>query len=756
MRLHFCSRHVLLLVALLVGPTATRAQSPAKSSPRDNPAGSSIANRQSSIVIPQPLHPCGLIREDASKIPWMIQDKPAPAAAHVARALGSGDISSQMPPVGNQGSQGSCTAWAIAYYQKTHYEWVEHHWNDSTTNHEFSPAFVYNQINGGVDSGSDFSVAMALIADQGCASMADCPYNQNDCTSWPSESAYARAIPNRGGAAHFFWMQDSTGIDEAKARIDSGLTTVIGIGVWSNFDNIQNYNYTYCVADTYGGDRGGHAVTIVGYDDNKSTHDGMGAFKMVNSWGTGWGQSGYWWMSYVAATNATLTSQQGYYLDDLVGYSPTLLARVRITHSARDKVGIRLGVGSTAYPSWAKDFRTWRHPLVNQPFPNHNIVFDMSDGAPYLQDGEADSVFVRCIDDVSDGKTGTIHYFTANQLMWPANAVSPDTPVSIPDYNVAVYAPAKFIRPHDVGVAAIPVPTGTFDSGATASPQAKVKNYGTNTESFTVKFRIGAYSDTQRVTSLAAGDSATLTFASWTATARGTNTTRCSTALSDDNSGNDVSQGWVIVRVLDAGCTQILSPLDTVDSGATFTPRAVIKNFGSAIETLSTRLTIGTGYADTVSVTVGSGKTDTVAFPNWTAHALGTFAVTCSTMLANDVYPGNNVSRESIVVRPTTGVAEPTGLPKVLSLERPLPDPMRGQATIQFNIPHVAQASVTIRSATGALVRVLTSPQPLVPGTYSVTWNGRDDSGRRVAKGVYFWRLETGSTTLTRKAIKID
>jgi hypothetical protein len=62
----------------------------------------------------------------------------------------------------------------------------------------------------------------------------------------------------------------------------------------------------------------------------------------------------------------------------------------------------------------------------------------------------------------------------------------------------------------------------------------------------------------------------------------------------------------------------------------------------------------------------------------------------------------------------------------------------------------------TDRVATGSLVRVLVGPQSLAPSTYSLTWDGRDDAGRRVAPGVYFWRLVSENSTLTRKAIKID
>jgi hypothetical protein len=433
-----------------------------------------------------------------------------------------------------------------------------------------------------------------------------------------------------------------------------------------------------------------------------------------------------------------------------------MLYRVRLAHPARDKIGIRLGVGSTSSPRWAKDFRTWRYPITDRAFPGNNMVFDMTDGEPYITNGETDSVFVRVIDDVADSQTGDITYFAAQHLAWDATGVSLDTPVGIPDYNVAVFARARIPKLRDVGAYLLIAPTGTVDSGSSTAPQARVKNYGLDAVSFPVVFRIGTYADTQNVTNLAAGDSATLTFDSWTATARGANATRCSTGLSGDCCpGNDKKFGSVTVRVRDVACTQLLAPPDTVDSGATIAPRAVVRNAGTTSETFDTRFVIGLDYADTVSVTLGVGKSDTLDFASWSALALGTFSVTCSTMLSTDMNPANNTVQDSVTVGVYTGIAEQTGLPRVFSLERPVPDPMRGVATIRFSIPRRTQASVSIRSATGALVRTLCNSS-LLPAIYSLTWDGRDAQGRCVAPGVYFYRLESDNTTLTRKTIKID
>jgi len=284
-----------------------------------------------------------------------------------------------------------------------------------------------------------------------------------------------------------------------------------------------------------------------------------------------------------------------------------------------------------------------------------------------------------------------------------------------------------------------------------------VRNFGTTAATFPVVFHIGAYADTQNVTDLAAGDSATVTFDAWTATTRGVNATRCSTVLSGDYCpGNDKKTGSVTVRVRDVGCIQLLAPPDTVDSGATMTPRAVVRNASTTNETFSTRLGIGPDYADTVSVTLGAGRSDTLDFAPWNAFSLGTFAVSCSTLLATDMNPANNTRRDSVTVGVSAGIAEQALLPGVVTLGRPVPDPMRGIATIRFSLARRTQASVTIRSATGSLQRVLVGYQSLAAGSYPFSWDGCDERGRRVAPGIYFWRLEGEATSLTRKAIKID
>jgi hypothetical protein len=202
----------------------------------------------------------------------------------------------------------------------------------------------------------------------------------------------------------------------------------------------------------------------------------------------------------------------------------------------------------------------------------------------------------------------------------------------------------------------------------------------------------------------------------------------------------------------DAGATAILAPRDTVDTGATVTPHGVIHNYGSSEETFDVRFAIGADYADTVSLTLASGATDTVDFADWTALELGTFAVTCSTMLASDTNTANDVVHDSVVVSPFTGVAEQRGLPKVFSLDRVAPSPSVGRAVVRFGVPRRTPATLSIYSAAGAVVRTLCSSS-LAPDYYSLVWDGRDVTGRLAGAGVYLVRFEADGFTATRKLV---
>jgi hypothetical protein len=97
-------------------------------------------------------------------------------------------------------------------------------------------------------------------------------------------------------------------------------------------------------------------------------------------------------------------------------------------------------------------------------------------------------------------------------------------------------------------------------------------------------------------------------------------------------------------------------------------------------------------------------------------------------------------------------VSVTTGGPAIdrVALGPCVPNPVRGAATISFQIPMAAVISLKIFDINGRQVRILADGAHL-PGRHRAAWDGTDGRGKAVASGVYFYRLEAGGTSLTGK-----
>jgi hypothetical protein len=615
----------------------------------------------------------------------------------------------------------------VSYYHRSQLEYRERHWDLTDPNHQFSPAFTYNQVNGGADYGSNGADHMDLICDQGCASMADCPYDPSDCTSWPSESAYSHALPFRCRSWAWFRTRDTNGLNAAKQMLNNGSTLVLGIWCWDNILNIDSFGNIYCVADRYGSNRGGHGVCIVGYDDTLTTNDGPGAFRLTNSWGKGWGDIGFWWMSYAAVMDSFLSQRAVLFMYDTVGYEPSLLGRVRIEHATRDRVGITFSVGPRSAPLWSKEFRDFRRTVrAEQPFPDHNLVFDLTEAAPHIAGGQTDSVYFAASDTLPDSLSGTIRYFSAQYLPWVNIYPSTDTPVLIPDDGTLVYAGTRIHRfDHDVGPTCILCPLGFVRRESTYSPRVRVRNLGLATASFPVRMTIGTgYADSAAVPGLAPGDSADIEFRDWVAPESGDFTVRCSTALAgDEYPVNDTLSGNATVRLHDVAVTAIVSPPDTVDSGAVVGPRVRVRNNGTQPETFIGTLRIpDEGYERMAQVRLEAKAETVMTFVTWIPRLPGYHALSCTLALGGDEVAGNDLLSGGVFVRRLPGVAE--GAAALLA-----PGSVRTVNRGCLLVP--ATPGGERPAATWLLDAAGRKAMALIPGTNDIS---------RLAPGVYFVR----------------
>ncbi|MEO0081708.1 MAG: S8 family serine peptidase [candidate division WOR-3 bacterium] len=102
----------------------------------------------------------------------------------------------------------------------------------------------------------------------------------------------------------------------------------------------------------------------------------------------------------------------------------------------------------------------------------------------------------------------------------------------------------------------------------------------------------------------------------------------------------------------DVGCKVLLAPAGVLDSGTAVTPACSVYNYGNQAETYNVRMRIGTSYDTVANVSSHPAKTSVyVTFPQWTAQARGTWAVTCSTELGGDAVPANDKQSGSVRVR---------------------------------------------------------------------------------------------------------
>jgi C1A family cysteine protease len=213
------------------------------------------------------------------------------------------DLSFNFPTPGDQGQQGSCVGWATAYALKSYQEKIEIGWSLNTSSHLFSPAFIYNQINGSNDQGAYIPDALNLAVQKGVSTLATMPYSDRDYLTQPSPGAFSEAASYR--AVNWYRVNDTSQI---KAALVNRKPVVCGISIYQSFYNLGGSNSVYNTAD--GNNIGGHAVTIVGYDDTKFG----GAFKIINSWSASWGDDGYFWLPYSFAAQGIMT--EAYVLED--------------------------------------------------------------------------------------------------------------------------------------------------------------------------------------------------------------------------------------------------------------------------------------------------------------------------------------------------------------------------------------------------------------------------------------------------------
>jgi C1A family cysteine protease len=240
-------------------------------------------------------------------------------------------------PVKNQGACGSCWAFAVTAALESQVMIAT-----SGQPRDLSEQILVSCSGAGSCSGGYPSSASTFIRDIGLPVEGCFPYTATDtscgnaCINWKAGTDMVSG-----------WHSVSSSVDSMKSAVYNNGPVVATFYVYNDFYSYRSGVYSYAT----GAYIGAHAVLVVGYDD------ATGSFLVKNSWGSTWGESGYF---HIAYSEVTGTSRFGYSVLAYDGYkgipvpdntpptasvsSPvngaTLSGTATITVSAADNVGV--------------------------------------------------------------------------------------------------------------------------------------------------------------------------------------------------------------------------------------------------------------------------------------------------------------------------------------------------------------------------------------------------------------------------------
>ena len=198
------------------------------------------------------------------------------------------------PPVLDQGELGSCTANAIASAHRFD------QMRQAVAGH-FLPSrlFIYyneRSLEGTVkeDAGAQIRDGIKTLAKQGACPESLWPYDIAKFAKRPPRAAYREAEKHQA----ILYQRLTPTLRQLKGCLAEGYPFVFGFSVYESFESAAVARTGK--APLPGKDErsiGGHAVLATGYDDRRQR------FVIMNSWGAGWGDKGYFTLPYAYLTS---------------------------------------------------------------------------------------------------------------------------------------------------------------------------------------------------------------------------------------------------------------------------------------------------------------------------------------------------------------------------------------------------------------------------------------------------------------------
>ena len=202
------------------------------------------------------------------------------------------------PPIQDQGDVGTCVGWAVAYAQLS----TQQNLQMGITGfgpkicRAMDPYFVYGYISSNGDTwcqnGASMSDAMQVLLNRGTKPFIWDPWLT--CNSLVTFSDFTTALASNYVINDYLAVSLDEIVGNVKLALANEFIVSIGVNLTESFHAGSALNYGVWSPSSSEEPTGGHAMCVVGYDDSKFG----GAFEVMNSWGTGYGENGFVWIKY--------------------------------------------------------------------------------------------------------------------------------------------------------------------------------------------------------------------------------------------------------------------------------------------------------------------------------------------------------------------------------------------------------------------------------------------------------------------------
>ncbi|MCX7785372.1 MAG: T9SS type A sorting domain-containing protein [candidate division WOR-3 bacterium] len=111
---------------------------------------------------------------------------------------------------------------------------------------------------------------------------------------------------------------------------------------------------------------------------------------------------------------------------------------------------------------------------------------------------------------------------------------------------------------------------------------------------------------------------------------------------------------------------------------------------------------------------------------------------------------------KSQIPDPAPGIEDASAIKSYnFNLSPAIPNPSNSATKITYSLPTTAKTDLVIYDVLGRVIKTLVS-ETKPAGEYSVLWDGRNDMGKKVEAGIYFYTLKTPKKSVTKKLIRTN